>query len=480
MLTLKRLLYFSPLVASVLIGLAWILKNRSHVAQYGDTVEYLELAQSFNATAQHLTLSQNFKIDQYRTVLYPLFLHLTGLHFDSDSPIYAFVIQFALLVVSSAIFAFAFARDISISKQFKVPAWIVVAITTILTSTSPLPAHFSLSLMSDSVAGSLTVATVGALIHTLLDYRSGQLRWSWVILSGAFLFLMTLSRVDKLYLGIALALTAVVCLYRMGASLGRARIMRDGGFVGIVLCLSLASTIVTNHLTQTYNPSRPPLNASCLLFNRVVWPRLERVYPYLPEDARALISQPQAKQFDADANQVYLLMGRILNESPDGKHVVNEITRETLQRFPGAVIGKTAFDIGKYSLPVLSFPLELTSVLPKSDWTSWTYSRMRMFSPKLTRFCLVLSFACLLLLQLPLALRQAANIHWKNWLAMPTVQLTTVAIIVNALLFGLEAGMDAHIRYALPTFLLEFEVITMLGLLRMLPARKSTESMPIF
>jgi len=32
--------------------------------------------------------------------------------------------------------------------------------------------------------------------------------------------------------------------------------------------------------------------------------------------------------------------------------------------------------------------------------------------------------------------------------------LTVIVVVSNSLLFGLEAGMDAHIRYALPTYTL--------------------------
>lgn len=43
---------------------------------------------------------------------------------------------------------------------------------------------------------------------------------------------------------------------------------------------------------------------------------------------------------------------------------------------------------------------------------------------------------------------------------------------MNALLFDLISGMDAHIRYALPAFVLEFEMITLIGLIDCMPMQR--------
>lgn len=451
----SRALYLSLLLVLIAAGLAWIIGNAGEVPHYGDTVEYLRLARTL-------------AVDQYRTILYPLFLHLCGVATAVDGTTnldLTYFFQFMLSLIANAIFASALVMDLNSSEGSGTKHWLVVAIVSLATTTTPLLAHFSLSLMSDSIASSLTVAAVGSLARVITAYRSTGICWRWTVVAGISLFLMTLSRVDKLYLGLALVVVTVLWLYRVGISLHRSHLTRDCVSLAIVLSISLISTVVANRLTQTYNPSRPPLDVSSVAFNRVVWPRLGKVYPYLPVDARKLISEAEAKQFDTHNNYVSPLLTRTLEDNPGNKRIINEITLDTLQHFPDQVVGRTTFDIVKYTLPILAFPLELASILPESIATDWTYSRMSMFMPRSTKAWLTLSFASLLLIQLPLALRRSKKTSWRRWIAMPSVGLAMIAIIANALLFGLVSGMDAHIRYALPAFVLEFEMITLIGLM---------------
>lgn len=47
---------------SLLVGLIWTARNLSHIPQYGDTPEYL-------------SLSKQLRVDQYRGIFYPYFIH---------------------------------------------------------------------------------------------------------------------------------------------------------------------------------------------------------------------------------------------------------------------------------------------------------------------------------------------------------------------------------------------------------------------
>jgi hypothetical protein len=53
------------------------------------------------------------------------------------------------------------------------------------------------------------------------------------------------------------------------------------------------------------------------------------------------------------------------------------------------------------------------------------------------------------MIQLPLAASQTRR-SWKQWATQPTMLISVTTIVVNAVLFGLESGMDAYVRYALP------------------------------
>ena len=46
------------------------------------------------------------------------------------------------------------------------------------------------------------------------------------------------------------------------------------------------------------------------------------------------------------------------------------------------------------------------------------------------------------------------NVLIERQIKDPVIIISCLAIIVNSMLFALEAGMDAHIRYALPSYMI--------------------------
>ena len=462
MKTYQRLLLSIVLTAPFAISIIWIIRNFHHVPQYGDTVEYL-------------SLTTNLKVDQYRTVLFPFYLHIFGISSEISNQIpWCLLGKLTLSFIAGIMLACAMLHDIAPSMVSKTRGILIVLTAALYTTCTPLLAHLSLSLMSDSLACSFTIATVASLSMTLNQYKAGKPMWQWDLAAAICIFLMSASRVDKLYLGIALTCVTLAWLCRSWITIGKQHLSRHFRRLALVLCIPMAATVLLNHATQVYNTNRPPLDLSSLTFNRVAWPNLERVYPYLSDDAHKFISSADAKQFDSHNNYVYPMLTRILSNPSGGKRIVNEITAKTFQHFPGRVIGKTVFDIAKYALPCLAFPLELAKTLPLSIGTDWTYTRMDMYTPGLTRVWLIASFGILLLIQLPLAASQTRR-SWKQWATGPTVLISLTTVIVNSLLFGLESGMDAYVRYALPAFALECEAIVLLSLVRAFGSARSTE-----
>src|SRR5262249_15019369 len=163
----------------------------------------------------------------------------------------------------------------------------------------------------------------------------------------------------------------------------------------------------------------------------------------------------------------------LLLRNRDNHHIIDQITVTTLQVFPLSVIGKTLYDLAKYTFPNLAFPLESASILRKSTATWWTLSRMEMASPRLTRVALAYAEVFFLVVQLPLAIAMVITGHERALWAHPVFWLTVTAIVVNALLFGLVSGMDAHIRYALPAYVMSYAWVTLLSLRRLLPDSRS-------
>jgi hypothetical protein len=450
-----RIFCMATLVVMVCIGAAWMVANFRKVPQYGDTIEYLQLTRTLH-------------IDQYRTIFYPLILRLTHIfHGSSNSPHTNGVYLFQCLAVYISCFLFT-EVVLDTLKKAKLITFkhgrLLATSTSLLVLTNPLVAHFSLTLLTDSLASSFTIATIACVARA----ADPDQRKIWLPIAAICVILMALSRLEKLYVAFCICIGAAVLMWATRHSgCSKLRTGRPWA-LALVLGMALLSVPLINRLTQTINPNRPPLDLSSLAFNRAVWPRMSEVYPKLPEDARRLISAEDARNFDINNNNVYPLLSKLLAQNANNKKIINEITITTVRNFPMEVIGKTFFDFSKYEVPNLAFPLELSSALPKSWATDWTHSRMSMFSPKLTDISLAISTIVFLLIQIPLAILTLKHIGSRKLLLEPITVIGFVAITMNSALFSLEAGMDAHIRYALPTYTLLLTVVTLLSMLWLL------------
>jgi hypothetical protein len=456
-------IYLAMLGLLVVCGLMWAAGNVGYVPKYGDSNEYLQYAEIL-------------KVDHYRTILYPALIRLFGVtsmaaYSPHTEALFGF--QFLVSFVSFCLFGAALLNGLGTPAiSLCLRRWIVATVAMACAGL-PLLAHFSLSLMSDSLACSLTLASIGVLAGLVTEYRERGLCWKRLLLCWFLLFAMSLSRVDRLFLGVMLVVIVVTWLWRIGKRAGNPHVIRDCALLLVVLGSSLAATIGTNHLTQTYDSGRPRLVFTNMAFNRIVWPRLHEVYPYLSVRARNMISLDEAEHFDAHNNNVFPLMVKILDENADGRHVIDDITLETLRRFPLEVFSKAVFDEVKYVFPGVAFPLELFSVIPESVGTSWTYSRMTMFDAGPTKLWLALSFLCFFAVQMPIFLYPKGRRLTRFSIGKPAFVLSIATIVFLAFLFVIESGVDSNIRYSLVPLSMEFEIVTMIGLISLLPGGMS-------
>ena len=445
-----RVLYLCGSISTSLLGLTWVIANASAVPAYGDTNEYLELARTLH-------------VDQFRTVLYPGLLRLCGVMASDGGPPFpgaVYAIQWGVLLASTAIFTIALANSVgAVRPRWRTP---IVLVAIVLVVTNPLIAHFALSLMTDSLASSFTMGFVGSVALTIDDgLRARPRRRLWLGIALVYLMFMAASRVEKLYVAAALVFLTSVWLFTTRPR-GAVPIRRVAA-MSALFAAALAAVALLNHATQTPNPSRRPFDLSSMAFDRVVWPRLARVHPYLSPEAQGLIPLAAAVHFDSHNNNTQPLVSGLL-QHPDGRRVIDEITVTTLRTFPLAVLGKTVFDGAKYALPNLAFPLEWASLLPESMATSWTVTRMDGAHPRLTHIALFSAESFFLLLQLPLALAALLARRERPAWRYPIFALTAATVLISATMFSLQSGMDAHIRYALPAYVMIHACVVFLSL----------------
>ena len=137
-------------------------------------------------------------VDQYHGVLYPYFINRFSfmaeiLGIKLQQVIYPF--QMLLTFFSAKLLAFTLLPN-TIQRRLRL---IAAFITAAVVSLDPLVAHFSLTILTDSLAASFTIMYLSFLILALKERRKQPL---YIALSACFFILMSLIRVDKLYFGI--------------------------------------------------------------------------------------------------------------------------------------------------------------------------------------------------------------------------------------------------------------------------------------
>ncbi|MDR6926900.1 hypothetical protein [Pseudomonas sp. BE134] len=455
-ITLSVLVVFS-LLANAVIGVLWICRNFNFIPVYGDTPEYF-------------ALSKTLVVDQYRGVFYPAIIRVASIL----SEIFATtpqVLIYAMQLFLALIAAFSLCTLILRNRPFAKVVSLVVAISVTL---NPLIAHFCMSVLTDSLAASFTVIFSAALIRACAKEATVKRFFINSLIAALTLTLLSTLRVDKLYLSIAVFLLALcaLCLSRKNKS----SIYKL--LVGLLLLVvSVGSAIAIKNTTTVYNSQRPPLDFSSMAFNRVVWPRLTEVYPYLSDAVKSHITMADAELFDSHNNYVFPLLTRELAKA-DGKKTIDAVTLATIKYFPLQVATNTLFDFTKYSLPNLQFPLEAYNILPKSAGTSWTIERMEMLRPLTTKIYLIIGliqFIAVGLLVVWFFSTQVSiyKLCKENYL---TVLIILSTIFTNSALFALSSGMHAHIRYAIPTYTIIQILLAssaMLAMYRLAPGRES-------
>lgn len=442
---------------NVCTGLVWIAGNISYIPKYGDTKEYL-------------ANSKTLIVDQYRGILYPYFLNrsnylaeATGLKFQHV--VYFF--QILLTFLSIKLFAFVlFPETINVRIR-----WFIAFVTAAVVSLDPLVAHFSLTVMADSLAASFTIMYLAFLVLVIKEADAGARKTVlYFTMAICFFILISLTRVEKLYFGLIMFLLfLVIFAFRYN----HVKSQKMLSLLFLVFCLfGVAIVNYVKSETQVNNSNRPSLDVPSIAFSRVMWPIMSQAYEYFPDNIKTIFTKAEANKFDEHANNVYPFLVKIMQRK-DGREVILTITRTTIEHFPLQVTAKITFDFIKYTLPNVAFPLEFVGVLPISWATGWTVSRMGMYQPNLTKIYLMIGavnfFAILIYVSQNLDFRHKKRVLKEVLISNPVIVIVSMAVIVNSMFFTLFHGMDAHIRYALPSYLIINTVLVSLLFGYMLP-----------
>jgi hypothetical protein len=422
----------------IVTGCIWVAMNYNYTPLYGDTTEYI-------------ALSKTLKVDQYRGVIYPWAIHASeqiSFHLNINNGLTAvlYAVQLVLLFLSSIFFCFSLYEKFAHGQLTK---WHVIA-CAFAGSFNPLSMHFGLTVLTDSASASLVLLQAACLIKATGRNLPLKNFSAWLATAGLITILLSNVRIEKTYLS-ALAFI-VLGVWVFFDSKKNTRIKKIALLIVVFVVTFLASSLIRS-ATTVDNPNRPNLSVSSQVFNRTVWPRLSKTLPYLPDTISETITTEQARYFDSHNNYVFPFQVEVLRDPNKGSAYLNTIAATAIRHFYPEIIGAVLFDFGKYLLPSLAFPLEALGVLPESVATSWTISRASMASPRITiAYLWIGSLFYFVVIGLAIAKFKKAFFLSNNTIG--TVVILGTYLIGNSALFALASGMNAHIRFALPTYIM--------------------------
>ena len=446
-------------VLTAAIGLCWFVANFTSIPEYGDTPEYI-------------ALSKTLTVDQYRGIAYPALLRVasaTGDFVGVRFTTVLYLFQVAVLFGSSYAFARVILGRLVGGADLK-RARSYIALTAAMTVLNPLCMHFALTVLTDSLASSLTVLLLTFLVLATEEGIGNRRCGGWGLCAAVVAVILSAMRVEKLYLAALLFVAAGVMVTVRRFRLERRVYAPKALILALLLCFTLGTSEGVKRMTTVNNPDRPALGIMNSAFNRVVWSRLAKTRQYLPPQIKAMISEKEAADFDTINNNVLPFEAEAINNPKKGQGYLRVITQVAFRHFYGQVILVTVFDTVKYALPGLFFPLEAVHLSPQSFATRWTLIQWSRATPRLTAVYLAVGSGLYLVLfgmsigRLRLKARPARGVV-EAWV------LIWVCILGNALMFALAFGMEAHIRYALPTYTITFECVLLLALARHLRRR---------
>jgi hypothetical protein len=431
-----------------------------HQSDYGDTDQYLQLAESL-------------RVDEYRTLFYPLVLRglkTVAIFCGCRLELLVYFVQTILALTAIAYLGRALWDVTAATERFSdlkgvsaLRRQAVIGAFAMLVFSQPLVNHFALSVLTRSPAASFTTAGLASLIRisALGDIRLRTVVIGWLAIAAAGFM-----RADQVYV---LGLTVVVAMMavwwlarpttarRSGHMLSRHR----GALVLLTVLLLTPGSVVTviNRATQTADYGWPPVTINVRLFVRTVWPRLTDLRPLLSQEFEAVVSETDAKAFDADYNQ-YLRLVPILQRHAGGTDLlVNEASLAAIRHYGKEIAVRTAMDALRYATPLIAYPADIALGAPKGVASYWTHTRMRAARPLLTDVYLWVATAILLTIQIPVvwSLLRRLRGGWNQRVVLAAGLMLWVPII-NAVLYSVANGLQV-IQYALPACVLVFAAI---------------------
>jgi hypothetical protein len=332
----------------VAVGVTWTGLNLWHQPPYGDSVRY-----------QYFT--ETLTVDQYHGGFYPLILHLVNPWKGNLGQLQ--LLQLGVLALCLAYFVYALrAADFAggaNERRGVVGAFVSLLLLLLL---DPLLAHFSLSLMQDSLALSGCLVFSAALAKLTCD---GARRWAAAALLFAGFVLAAGVRIEKSWALLATALATLPAWFLIARGFPSANPPRLRASAGVVLAAVLLGFAAAQSIQASMYREPPPTAAfrfshwpklTTVLHQRIVFPNLTSVYEELSPESRAVLTRRDAQSYDRRIHHTWSVTDRVTRGDPEARgRLTRDLASTAFRNRWAAITADVASDTAENVFAPLSF-----------------------------------------------------------------------------------------------------------------------------
>lgn len=431
----------------IVLGLSWMVVNLTNIPIFGDSTEYYQL-------------SQTLQVDEYRPILYPLLIRIADRiagHLPLEYQSLVYIGQTLLCILSTfflteQIAHFLFASD---KKKRTIKFHLIMFFISLYITCIPMITFMNFSVLTDSIATSMLMLTIGSLIRIFGDSFK-TIRY-FILIMLSMLVEYTI-RADRLYT-CTLFLVIVFVIWLINKH--HEKFFRRN--LILALCTVLISTGAASAINKTtQHPGlygRIPTTLGFVLLDRVVWPNMTQNYDDFSDEIKSLVSKKDARQFDKHNNNVMYQMAPLLREKA-GEEQAEEIYKEmasvVFRNQPGKVITDILEDITCVIFTPISAFLSSKGLVKTAD--AWNLHCVSQSSPALSTsyynyylniFMVLFLISCLIMLIRFINKKRMKKKSPKENSISHLLAPGFVLCITIALWFSIGDGAPPNDRYAL-------------------------------
>lgn len=420
----------------ILLGIVFIIKNINYVPQYGDTSEYLRLAQTM-------------ELDLYRPFVYPFVLSISiGIaeFFKINITYVIYFLQGIVNLLACVVLVDTIKEILKCKLSKKHIIFYALVIFCI-----PFNLHFNMSILSDSFATSFTIL----FLCSLIKYTKHK-KYRYAIYSAICMFITSNIRSERIYF-LSFVLLGVITIEIGKTWIKKKQLKKKTLLILLfILVFGIATTSIAKSIFQKESSSsRTQPSMALYLYERIVGDTLPKLYEYLPEDVKQTISYEEAEKTTENTNYCKQPYEKLYEEDGNLSRI-SSIFKVAIRRNLPNILKNIMSDFLKNIFVPYYLMIEVAA-----DTQEWTLTRMEGEHYLFTDFYVLWFKVIFLLINIYLLIEAKVNgkRQLKKQIEIKEFAIMILYLFINAVFFSMLMSQNFHIRYIMPVYVIEVAII---------------------